>query len=414
MAYNYLTDFVGLWRSVTGGVEKAEMPGLDFVVAALGRAGLINLVISGSPPVVNQDTTAWFKPSVSPPDYAAEGVLYLWNGAAYVPATPELFITMLINSMTVGTFLTIYAVTGVPSNTIGVNGDYALRIDAPGGIYGPKAAGMWPADPLPGTSYSQISSFLDFLGTVQGDIVYRGASSWEVLAPGTSGQVLQSGGPAANPSWENTSGIVSAGLDDIGNVQGDILYRNATVWTVLAPGTSGQFLETGGAGANPSWASPSAFTLNSAAVDAAFGATAGGVLVRGAGWANSGAGSAGQVLTSNGATAPTFQTPVVSSALLDTAFGGVQGSVLYRNATVWTALAPGVNGQFLQTGGPAANPSWQTASAPLFGGAIGSYALSNATQGVDPAGVIYPGTWQQVSIAPGLGPPAVYLVQRIA
>ncbi len=408
MAYNYLTDFVGLWRAVTNGVEKGEMPGLDFVVAALGRAGILNLVISGSPPVVNQDVTAWFKPSSSPPDYAAEGVLYLWNGTAYVPATPDLFFQFLINNTTVGTFLTIYAVTGVPSNTIGVNGDYALRIDAPGGIYGPKAAGAWPVSPLPGTSYSQISAFLDFLGTAQGDIVYRDASEWKVLPPGTAGQFLESGGAGANPSWG--SGL---NLDSIGNVQGDILYRNATVWTVLPPGTNGQLLQSGGAAANPSWASPSAFTLNSAAVDAAFGATAGGVLVRGAGWANSGAGSAGQVLTSNGATAPTFQTPVVSSALLDTAFGGVQGSVLYRNATVWTALAPGVNGQFLQTGGPAANPSWQTASAPLFGGAIGSYAFSAATQGVDPSGVIYPGTWQQVSVAPGIIP-GLFLVQRIA
>jgi hypothetical protein len=38
--------------------------------------------------------------------------------------------------------------------------------------------------------------------------------------------------------------------------QGDILYYNATQWTRLAAGTSGQFLKTLGAGANPAWASP--------------------------------------------------------------------------------------------------------------------------------------------------------------
>lgn len=39
--------------------------------------------------------------------------------------------------------------------------------------------------------------------------------------------------------------------------QGDILYRNATVWARLGAGTSGQVLQTNGAGANPSWATSS-------------------------------------------------------------------------------------------------------------------------------------------------------------
>lgn len=42
-------------------------------------------------------------------------------------------------------------------------------------------------------------------------------------------------------------------LDFITSTQGDILYRNATAWVRLAAGTAGQVLQTGGAGANPSW-----------------------------------------------------------------------------------------------------------------------------------------------------------------
>ncbi len=413
MAYNYLTDFVGLWRATTGGVEKGEMPGLDFVVAALGRAGILNLVISGSPPVVNQDTTAWFKPSVSPPDYAAEGVLYLWDGTQYVPATPDLFFQFLVNSTTIGTFLTIYAVTGVPSNSIGVNGDYALRIDAPGGIYGPKAGGSWPIEPLPGTSYSQISAFLDFLGSTQGEVVFRGASGWAVLAPGTVGEVLTTGGAGANPSWAAGFVLNSAAVDAaFGSTQGDILYRNATVWTVLAPGTNGYVLTTGGAGANPAWAAASSFTLNSAAVDAAFGATPGGVLVRGAAWANSGAGSAGQVLTSNGAAAATFQS---ATAVIDAAFGGTQGSILYRNATVWTALAPGTAGQVLQTAGVGANPLWGNPATSAPGpGAIGSYAIGEGFP-ADSAGAPYAGTWVAISgFIPTGSATTMFLFLRIA
>ncbi len=37
------------------------------------------------------------------------------------------------------------------------------------------------------------------------------------------------------------------------SVQGDILYYNGTSWVVLAPGTSGYYLKTQGAAANPVW-----------------------------------------------------------------------------------------------------------------------------------------------------------------
>lgn len=45
-------------------------------------------------------------------------------------------------------------------------------------------------------------------------------------------------------------------LDLVGSAaQGDILYRGASTWTRLGAGTSGQFLKTQGTGANPLWAS---------------------------------------------------------------------------------------------------------------------------------------------------------------
>jgi len=38
------------------------------------------------------------------------------------------------------------------------------------------------------------------------------------------------------------------------SAQGDIIYRGATAWARLPAGTSGDFLKTQGAGANPLWA----------------------------------------------------------------------------------------------------------------------------------------------------------------
>lgn len=143
-----------------------------------------------------------------------------------------------------------------------------------------------------GVEFATVSQLLDSIGAVQGDVLYRGSTGWQALAPGTSGFVLSTGGTGANPSWVAQSGGVTAftglsdvphsytgaggrlvrvnagatglefitltsELDTLGSTQGSILYRNGTVWTPLTPGTAGQVLTTGGAGANPSWATGS-------------------------------------------------------------------------------------------------------------------------------------------------------------
>jgi len=54
-----------------------------------------------------------------------------------------------------------------------------------------------------------ISPDLDTIGSTQGDTLFRGASVWQALAPGTVNQVLTSAGPSANPFW-GISPIVAA------------------------------------------------------------------------------------------------------------------------------------------------------------------------------------------------------------
>lgn len=146
------------------------------------------------------------------------------------------------------------------------------------------------------------TTILDSIGSTRGNVIYRGASVWAALAVGTSGQVLTSGGAGADPSWTTAGGsgtvtsiatnngltggtITSTGtiglatiadarvlanisggsavpsantvtgiIDTIGATQGQVLYRGASAWSALATGTSGFFLKTSGASANPSWA----------------------------------------------------------------------------------------------------------------------------------------------------------------
>lgn len=93
------------------------------------------------------------------------------------------------------------------------------------------------------------SEILDLLSNVRGTILYRGATGWVGRTPGTMGQILETGGAGADPVWSSLSAI----LDLISNVRGSVLYRGASGWAALGPSTAGNFLTTNGAGADPTW-----------------------------------------------------------------------------------------------------------------------------------------------------------------
>ena len=47
--------------------------------------------------------------------------------------------------------------------------------------------------------------FIDLASAAQGDVLYYNGTSYVRLGAGTSGQVLTSGGAGANPSWATTA-----------------------------------------------------------------------------------------------------------------------------------------------------------------------------------------------------------------
>lgn len=125
-------------------------------------------------------------------------------------------------------------------------------------------------------SGGDIQELLDEISTTQGVVLYRNASAWVALSPGTSGQVLQSGGAAANPSWLTVSGVgtvtsvaqsFTGGLISVGGspitgagtlaltvagTSGGIPYfSSSSTWASSAALTASAILLGGGAGAAP-------------------------------------------------------------------------------------------------------------------------------------------------------------------
>jgi hypothetical protein len=106
-------------------------------------------------------------------------------------------------------------------------------------------------------------------------------------------------------SGETLSALIDASL---GSTQGSILYRSSTIWAPLTPGTSGWFLSTQGASANPIWA-PAA---------GGSGCVTGGV--------------SGDILLSNGlGGCATNTNAILSNGALALGSSGVPGSVAMGN-----------------------------------------------------------------------------------
>ena len=114
-----------------------------------------------------------------------------------------------------------------------------------------KAGGTsWAASEIPSgsihlVSYNASASKFESLWWTS-----RAFAPSEFATQADSTIIANISGSVAAPS----ANTITAVLDKIYGTQGGIPYRGASSWTGLAAGTSGQFLKTLGAGANPAWA----------------------------------------------------------------------------------------------------------------------------------------------------------------
>lgn len=139
------------------------------------------------------------------------------------------------------------------------------------GATGSVLAGNTSADP----TFQTIATVLDNLGSTQGQLLYRGASAWTVLNPGTSGQLLQSGGPSANPSWITAGGTgtvtsvdVSGGTTGLTTSGGPVIGSGTiTLAGTLIPANGGTGITSLGAGVAAWFGTPSSANLAAAVTD---------------------------------------------------------------------------------------------------------------------------------------------------
>lgn len=151
-----------------------------------------------------------------------------------------------------GSTFTLPAGSVTGSSLAGLYSAAGLTLSTNNRILGRTTAGGGAAEEL------TASGVLDILGAVRGSILYRGASGWAALTPGTSGFVLSTQGAGADPFWQNgaSGSVTSVGLSlpNIFTVTNSPVTSTGTLTGTLATQT-----------ANTVWAGP---TTGSAAAPA--------------------------------------------------------------------------------------------------------------------------------------------------
>ncbi len=178
---NFATVAIGSGLSLSGGTLSVSAAGTVTSASVVTANGV-------SATVATATTTPAFTftlGAITPTTVAASGTVSGSNLSGTNTGDQTITLTGAVSGSGTGSFATTLA--SIATHTVLAN--------LTGGSAAPTAA-----------TPTQV---FDLIGAVQGDVLYRGASAWSVLAPGTSGQFLKTQGAAANPAWSDIPSVTS-------------------------------------------------------------------------------------------------------------------------------------------------------------------------------------------------------------
>lgn len=317
----------------------ANISGGTAIPTGVGVSALIDSALGNTQgDLLYRNNSAW---TVLPP--GTNGQVLQTQGTS---ANPKWTTTGGVTAVTAGTGLTGGGSGGAVTVSLAPIADQSFLANASGGTAAPGA--------------TTLSAFLDeVLGSTQGNIIYRGGTVWQALAPGTNGQVLKTGGPSANPSWGTSS--ASGGLLNVQVFASSGTYTptsgtNAIIVYGIGGGGGGAGSGSSGAGGGGSGGATSLGTL----------------LSLGGG----GAGNAGNGTSSGGGGG-------IGGAVTTATYGvrGAAGGVGSPPTAGWLSSGPtGAPGMFGGGSGLGAqNNSGQAAAANSGAGGAGASGVSGIT-----------------------------------
>ena len=210
--------------------------------------------------------------------------------------------------------------------------------------------------------YSTVSTALDSIGTIQGGMIYRGATTWAQISAGSLGYVLTSAGSGGTPYWSNLN-LGSMATQNANNVS---ITGGAIGGVAISTSTINQ--TTIGA----TTPSTGAFTTLSASSTATFGTISSGVWQGtpvAVAYGGTGATTAAGARTNLGAAASGANADITSLTGLTTPLAETEGGTGYgsyttgdllyaASSTTLARLNDVATGNVLTSGGVGAVPSW--------------------------------------------------------